>query len=78
MRYFTACARRARCRDRIDHDKVFDFQIACAACTTDENELNRMIKKIRGEDGVLWVDLVSIVTRKKVLSTKIEDKKKEL
>ena len=67
---------RSHCRDRIDHDKVFDFQIARAAWTTDENDLYRMIKKTRGEDGVLWVDLVSIVTRKKALSTIIEDKKR--
>ena len=42
---------------------------------TDENELYRMIKRIRSEEGVLWVDSASIVTRKKVLSTIIEDNK---
>jgi hypothetical protein len=34
-----------------------------------------MIKRIRGEEGVLWVDSASIVTRKKVLSKIIKDNK---
>ena len=52
-----------------------NYDMILTACTTDENELYRMIKKIRGEDGVLWVDSASIVTRKKVLSMIIEDNK---
>ena len=52
-----------------------NYDMVLTACTTDENELYRMIKRIRAEEGVLWVDSASIVTRKKVLSTVIEDNK---
>ena len=52
-----------------------NYDMILTACTTDENELYRMIKRIRGEEGVLWVDSASIVTRKKVLSKIIEDNK---
>ena len=52
-----------------------NYDMILTACTTDENELYRMIKSIRGEEGVLWVDSASIVTRKKVLSAIIEDNK---
>jgi len=52
-----------------------NYDMILTACTTDENELYRMIKRIRSEEGVLWVDSASIVTRKKVLSTIIEDNK---
>ncbi|MCK5669990.1 AsnC family transcriptional regulator [Candidatus Bathyarchaeota archaeon] len=52
-----------------------NYDMILTACTTDENELYRMIKRIRGEEGVLWVDSASIVTRKKVLSKIIQDNK---
>ncbi len=52
-----------------------NYDMILTACTTDENELYRMIKRIRGEEGVLWVDSASIVTRKKVLSKIIKDNK---
>ena len=52
-----------------------NYDMILTACTTDENELYRMIKRIRGAEGVLWVDSASIVTRKKVLSAIIEDNK---
>lgn len=52
-----------------------NYDMILTACTTDEKELYRMIKKIRGEEGVLWVDSASIVTRKKVLSKIITDNK---
>ena len=52
-----------------------NYDMILTACTTDENELYRMIKRIRGEEGVLWVDSASIVTRKKVLSKIITDNK---
>lgn len=52
-----------------------NYDMILTACTTDENELYRMIKRIRAEEGVLWVDSASIVTRKKVLSKIIKDNK---
>ncbi len=52
-----------------------NYDMILTACTTDETELYRMIKRIRGEEGVLWVDSASIVTRKKVLSKIITDNK---
>jgi len=52
-----------------------NYDMILTACTTDENELYRMIKRIRGEEGVLWVDSASIVTRKKVLSKIIQENK---
>jgi DNA-binding Lrp family transcriptional regulator len=52
-----------------------NYDMILTACTTNEKELYRMIKKIRGEEGVLWVDSASIVTRKKVLSKIITDNK---
>jgi len=52
-----------------------NYDMILTACTTDENALYRMIKRIRGAEGVLWVDSASIVTRKKVLSAIIEDNK---
>ena len=52
-----------------------NYDMILTACTTDENALYRMIKTIRGAEGVLWVDSASIVTRKKVLSAIIEDNK---
>ena len=52
-----------------------NYDMILTACTNDENELYRMIQRIRGTEGVLWVDSASIVTRKKVLSTVIEDNK---
>lgn len=52
-----------------------NYDLILTACTTNENELFRMLKRIRGSPGVLWVDFASIVTRKKVLSTVIEDNK---
>jgi DNA-binding Lrp family transcriptional regulator len=52
-----------------------NYDLILTACTTDENELFRMLKQIRGTPGVLWVDFASIVTRKKVLSAVIEDNK---
>ena len=52
-----------------------NYDMILTACTMDEKELYGMINKIRGEEGVLWVDSASIVTRKKVLSKIIEDNK---
>jgi len=52
-----------------------NYDMILTACTTDEKELYRMIKNIRSEEGVLWVDSASIVTRKKVLSKIITDNK---
>jgi len=52
-----------------------NYDMILTACTTDEKELYGMINKIRGEEGVLWVDSASIVTRKKVLSKIITDNK---
>ena len=52
-----------------------NYDMSLTACTTDENELYRIIKRTRAEEGVLWVDSASIVTRKKVLSTVIEENK---
>ena len=52
-----------------------NYDMILTACTSDESQLYGIINKIRGEEGVLWVDSASIVTRKKVLSKIIEDNK---
>ena len=51
-----------------------NYDLILTACTLNDNELYNIIKRIRTLQGVAWVDFASIVTRKKVLSTKIEEK----
>ena len=50
-----------------------NYDLILTACTLDENELYNIIKRIRTNPGVAWVDFASIVKRKKVLSTIIEE-----
>ena len=50
-----------------------NYDLILTACTLNENELYNIIKRIRTIPGVAWVDFASIVTRKKVLSTVIEE-----
>lgn len=50
-----------------------NYDLILTACTLNENKLYNIIKRIRTIPGVAWVDFASIVTRKKVLSTLIEE-----
>jgi len=50
-----------------------NYDLVVTVCTTSEPELYKLIKQIRKTDGVLRVDNVSIVERRKVLSKKITD-----
>jgi len=49
------------------------YDLVTTICTSSESELYRMIKQIRKVEGVLRVDNVSIVDRRKVLGKKITD-----
>ena len=50
-----------------------NYDLVATVCTSSESELYRLIKQIRKTEGVLRVDNVSIVDRRKVLSKKITD-----
>ena len=50
-----------------------NYDLVATICTSSESELYRLIKQIRKTEGVLRVDNVSIVDRRKVLSKKITD-----
>jgi DNA-binding Lrp family transcriptional regulator len=50
-----------------------NYDLVATICTTSEPELFKLIKKIRKTNGVLRVDNVSIIDRRKVLSKKITD-----
>ena len=50
-----------------------NYDLILTACTTNEGELYNIIKRIRTITGVAWVDFASVVQRKKVLSTIIEE-----
>lgn len=50
-----------------------NYDLVVTVCTTSEPELYKLIKQIRKNEGVLRVDNVSIVERRKVLSKKITD-----
>ena len=50
-----------------------NYDIILTACTTNDNELYNIIKRIRTLSGVAWVDYASIVTRRKVLNAIIEE-----
>ncbi len=50
-----------------------NYDLVVTVCTTSEPELFKLIKKIRKTEGVLRVDNVSIVERRKVLGKKITD-----
>jgi len=50
-----------------------NYDLVVTVCTTSEPELYKLNKQIRKMDGVLRVDNVSIVERRKVLSMKITD-----
>ena len=52
-----------------------NYDLILTACTISESELYNIIKRIRVLEGVLWVDFASIVSRRKVLSAIIEEKK---
>lgn len=55
-----------------------NYDLILTACTLNENSLYNIIKRIRTIQGVAWVDFASIVTRKKVLSTQIEENERDL
>ena len=55
-----------------------NYDLVVTVCTTSEPELFKLIKQIRKTEGVLRVDNVSIVERRKVLSKKITDNIAEL
>ena len=50
-----------------------NYDLVVTVCTTSEAELFKLIKNIRKTEGVLRVDNVSIVERRKVLGKKIKD-----
>lgn len=50
-----------------------NYDLVATICTSSESELYRLINQIRKTEGVLRVDNVSIVDRRKVLSKKITD-----
>lgn len=54
-----------------------NYDMILTACTLNESELYNIIKRIRSIPGVAWVDFASIVTRKKVLSTLIEENERD-
>jgi len=49
------------------------YYLVATICTTSESELFKLLRQIRKTDGVLRVDNVSIIDRRKVLSKKISD-----
>ena len=55
-----------------------NYDLVVTVCTSSEVELFKLIKQIRKTEGVLRVDNVSIVERRKVLSKKITDNIAEL
>ena len=55
-----------------------NYDLVVTVCTKSEPELFKLIKQIRKTEGVLRVDNVSIVERRKVLSKKITDNIAEL
>ena len=67
--------------DMEDISNVFvtmgNYDMILTACTLNESELYNIIKRIRSIPGVAWVDFASIVTRKKVLSTLIEENERD-
>jgi Lrp/AsnC family leucine-responsive transcriptional regulator len=50
-----------------------NYDLILTACTSSDNELYNIIKRIRTLSGIAWVDFASIVTRKKVLNAIIEE-----
>ncbi len=54
-----------------------NYDLILTACTLNDNELYNIIKRIRTIQGVAWVDFASIVTRKKILSTLIEENEED-
>jgi len=50
-----------------------NYDLILTARTTNDHELYNIIKRIRTLQGVAWVDFASIVKRKKVLGTIIEE-----
>ena len=55
-----------------------NYDLILTACTINENALYNILKRIRTIPGVAWVDFASIVRRKKVLSTIIEENGRDL
>ncbi|MCW4014106.1 MAG: Lrp/AsnC family transcriptional regulator [Candidatus Bathyarchaeota archaeon] len=55
-----------------------NYDLILTACTLNENALYNILKRIRTIPGVAWVDFASIVRRKKVLSTIIEENGRDL
>jgi len=54
------------------------YDLVATVCASSEPELYKLIKKIRKSEGVLRVDNISIIERRKVLSKKITDNVAEL
>ena len=50
-----------------------NYDLILTACTINESEVYNIIKRIRALESILWVDFASIVARRKVLSTLIEE-----
>ena len=54
------------------------YDLVATVCARSEPELYKLIKQIRKAEGVLLVDNISIIERRKVLSKKITDNVAEL
>jgi len=54
------------------------YDLVATVCARSEPELYKLIKQIRKAEGVLRVDNISIIERRKVLSKKITDNVAEL
>ena len=54
------------------------YDLVATVCASSEPKLYKLIKKIRKSEGVLRVDNISIIERRKVLSKKITDNVAEL
>ena len=54
------------------------YDLVATVCASSEPVLYKLIKQIRKEEGVLRVDNISIIERRKVLSKKITDNVAEL
>lgn len=50
-----------------------NYDLILTACTINESEIYKIIKRIRALEGILWVDFASIIARRKVLSTLIHE-----
>lgn len=55
-----------------------NYDVVATVCARSEPELYKLIKQIRKAEGVLRVDNISIIERRKVLSKKITDNVAEL